>query len=150
MRASSATVVVIFSKVLFRKLLCYKVSSQQLKGTLETAFWKTSYGLGCFGHGSGHVLILSSRLWYLSWNENQRRCLQNYHSQKKATPHFKAYCIKIDDILIVVIHFFFQTNLAFKPNPVFIDILDSFCHSLFFKLLLFYFYRYSTEFIQCL
>ena len=150
MRATSATVVVIFSKVLFRKLLCYKVSSQQLKGTLETAFWKTSYRLGCFGHGSRLVLILSWRLWYLSWNENQRWCLENYHSQKKVTPHFKAYCIKIDDISILVIHFFFQTNIVFKPNPLFIDILDSFCYSLFFNLLLFDFYLYSTEFIQCL
>ena len=150
MRATFATVVVIFSKVLFRKLLCYKVSSQQLKGTLETAFWKTSYRLGCFGHGSRHVLILSSRLWYLSWNENQRWCLENYHSQKKVTPHFKAYCIKIDDISILVIDFFFQINIVFKPNPLFIDILDSFCYSLFFNLLLFDFYLYSTEFIQCL
>ena len=40
MRATSATVMVIFPKVLFRKLLGHsfaKVSSQQLRGTLTTA-----------------------------------------------------------------------------------------------------------------
>ena len=41
MRVISATVMVIFSKVLFRKLLDHsyvKVSSQQLRGTLATTF----------------------------------------------------------------------------------------------------------------
>ena len=46
MRATSATVRVIFSKMAFQKLLGYdyvKVSSQQLRGTLKTAFQKTTY-----------------------------------------------------------------------------------------------------------
>ena len=56
------------------------------------------------------------------------------HEKKNATPHFKEYCTKID-ISLVVIHFFFsQTNPVFKSNSLFIDILDSFCHSLFTSL----------------
>ena len=41
MRATSSTVVVLFSKVLFQKLLDHsyvKASSQQLRGTLTAAF----------------------------------------------------------------------------------------------------------------
>ena len=44
MKATSATVLVIFSKKPFRKLLNHnyvKVSSLQLKGTLKTVFYKT-------------------------------------------------------------------------------------------------------------
>ena len=50
-------------------------------------------------------------------------------------------CTKIDNIIIAddiiifitVIHFFFsQTNLAFKPNLVFIDTFDTFCRSFFY------------------
>ena len=47
MRATSATAMVIFSRVLFRKLLDHnyvKVSSQQLGGTLTTEFWRTPDG----------------------------------------------------------------------------------------------------------
>ena len=51
--------------------------------------------------------------------------------KKNATSHFKEHRT-IKDISLVVIRFFFsQTNLVFKYNPLFTDILDSFCHSLF-------------------
>ena len=46
--------------------------------------------------------------------------------KKNTNPHFKEHCTKTDDIWLVIIRFFFsQTNL------VFVDILDSFSHSLF-------------------
>ena len=52
-------------------------------------------------------------------------------TKKYATPHFKEYCSKIE-ISLVVLHFFLsQTNVVFKYNPLFIDILYSFFHSLF-------------------
>ena len=63
-RAISATVVVIFSKVLLWKLLyysCVKVSSQQLRDTLTTVFWRTPSGWRFYGHGSTYVLIRSWR-----------------------------------------------------------------------------------------
>ena len=71
-------------------------------------------------------------------------------TKKNATPHFKVHCTKID--ISLVIHFFFsQTNVVFKYNPLFIDILDSFCHSLFtFYLLIFNFIIRICQFIQCL
>ena len=52
--------------------------------------------------------------------------------EKNATPHFKEHRTKINDMSLVVIRFFFsQTNLVYNSNPVFIDMLDSFRHSLF-------------------
>ena len=67
---------------------------------------------------------------------------------KKYNPYSKGHCTKINYIWLVIIRFFFsQTNL------VFIDILDSFCHSLFTFLPFHFWYstyfRCSTEFIQC-
>ena len=117
--------------------------------TLTTAFWKTSYRWRFYEHGLRYILILSSRFKKISWNENQRRCLENYHSQKNTTPHLKEHCTKIDDIWLVILRFFFfsQTNLVFT------DIFDSFCHSLFTFLPFDFWYstyfRCSTEFIQC-
>ena len=135
-----------FLKVLFRKLLYHsyvKVFSQQLRDTLTKKFWRANYGWRFYGHGSRYVLILST---ILIWNNMKQRCLEHYHSRKKKeTMHFKEHCTKID-ISPVVIHFFFsQTKLVFKSNPLFIDILDSFCHSLF-TFLPFDFYFYSTDF----
>ena len=61
------------------------------------------------------------------------------HTSKNIAP-------KIDDISLIVIRFFFsQINLVFKCNPVFIDILNSFFHSLF-TFLPFDIYLYSTDF----
>ena len=54
----------------------------------------------------------------------ESKCLEIYHSQKIATPHFKEHWTKIDDISLVIIRFI-QTNL------VFINILDSFRYSSF-------------------
>ena len=71
--------------------------------------------------------------------------------EKNATPHFKEHYTKIDISLVVICFFFSQTNLVFKYNPLFIDILDSFCHSLFtFYLLIFNFIIRICQFIQCL
>ena len=61
------------------------------------------------------------------------------HTSKNIAP-------KIDDISLIVIHFFFsKTNLVSKGNPVFIDMLNSFFHSLF-TFLPFDIYFYSTDF----
>ena len=66
MRTASVTVMVTFSKVAFWKLLDHSyvqiVPSQQLQGTLTTAFWKIPYSSIFYGHGSTCVLNLSSRL----------------------------------------------------------------------------------------
>ena len=65
--------------------------------------------------------------------------------EKKATQHFKEHCTRIDDIWLVAIRFFFfQINLVFRSNLVFIDILDSFYDSLF-PVLPVDFYLYSTD-----
>ena len=59
-------------------------------------------------------------------------------AKKNATLHFKEHCTKID-ISLVITFFFSQTNLVFKCTPLIIDILDSFCHSLFTFLATFWF-----------
>ena len=70
--------------------------------------------------------------------------------KKEKTKKQTIICTKIDNIIIVddiiifiiVIHFFFsQTNLAIKPNLVFIDTFDT----VFFTFLPFE-YSYSTGF----
>ena len=76
--------------------------------------------------------------------------------KNKVTALFKEHFTKIYDISLVVIRYSFsQTNVVFKSNPVFIDILDSFCHSLFtflplclpfFTFIYIYIYLYSTDF----
>ena len=59
--------------------------------------------------------------------------------KKNTIPHLKEHCPKIDDILLVIIRFFFS-----QTSPVFIDILDTFCHSL--SAFLPFDFRYSTYF----
>ena len=100
MTATSATVMVIFSKVLFRKLLdhsCVKLSSQQLRGTLTTVFWRTPYGWKFYGHGSRYVLILSSRLNIMK-RKSTKVPWKASPTKKNVTPHFKEHCTKIVDI----------------------------------------------------
>ena len=58
----------------------------------------------------------------------------------RVTRYFKEHCTKIDDISLVVIRLLYA-----KSNAVFIDILDSFRHSLY-TFLAFDFYLYSTDF----
>ena len=63
--------------------------------------------------------------------------------QKNTTLHFKVHCTKIDDILLILKRFiFYQTNLVYKSNPVFNDILDSFFTLKFLP----FDYQYSTDF----
>ena len=67
---------------------------------------------------------------------------------KTAPSFFKEHWTKIDDISLIVIHFFFsKTNLDFKSYPVSIDILHSFCHSLFtfFTFYSFIFHRFWSS-----
>ena len=53
---------------------------------------------------------------------------------------------KIDDISLIVIRFFFfQTNFLPKLNPVFMDVLDIFCHSLYTFLPFAYWYYTNFE-----
>ena len=66
--------------------------------------------------------------------------------ENNMTPHLKEHRTKIDDILLIVIHFFFsQRNLVFKSGPVLIDILDSFSHNLFTFLPFDYLYSVGFE-----
>ena len=131
---------VIFSKALLRKLLYHsyvKVSSQQLQDTFnssvlkDTLWLKISWAWIKIGANSLIKTLVNSKKrksakvpWTLSL------------AKKNANPHFKEHCLKIYISLFVILFFFSQTNLAFKYNPLFIDILGSFCHSFDFYLIL--------------
>ena len=102
-RATSATAMVIFSKVLFRKLLDHsyvKVFSQQLGGTSTTEFWSTPYSWRFMYMDKRYMLILSSKLVNIM--------------KPKSTK-----------VLWKLSYLFLKKKLVFKSNPVFIDILES-------------------------
>ena len=131
MRRTSTSVMIIFPKVLFRKLLDHgyvQVSSQQLRGTLKDTLWLKVLWTWIKIRANSFIKTLVSNMkrkptkvpWTLSL------------TKKNATPHFKEHCTKIDISLVVIRFFFSQTNLVFKSNPLFIDILDSLCHSFTF------------------
>ena len=70
--------------------------------------------------------------------------------RENATPHFKEYCTKIDDISLVITRFFFsQTNLVFKSSPVL-------TYWIVFTTVCLHFYLFISDilrilnFIQCL
>ena len=147
MRATSATVMVIFSKVLIRKLLHHSyeksffstitrhINNSILKDTLRLKILWTWINIRANLFIKTLVNNMKRKSTKVPWTSLTR---------KNATPHFKEHCTKID-ISLVVIHFFFsQTNVVFKYNPLFIDILDGFCHSLF-TFSPFDFYLYSTD-----
>ena len=111
------------------------IENSILKDTLELKILRT-----CINLRANNSLKVEVAL--KTW-----RCLENYHLQKGTTPNFKANCTKIDDFFSITYcysFFFSQSNLVFKSNPVFIDIVDSFCYSLFTFLP--FDYWYSTEF----
>ena len=136
MRRTSTSVMIIFPKVPFRKLLDHgyvQVSSQQLRGTLKDTLWLKVLWTWIKIRANSFIKTLVNNMkrkptkvpWTLSL------------TKKNVTPHFKEHCTKIDISLVVIRFFFSQTNLVFKSNPLFIDILDSLCHSLFTFLPLF-------------
>ena len=131
MRPTSATVMVIFSKEPFRKIKLLdhsyvKVSSEKLRG----AFWKIS------------------RTWIKIRANSFIKTLVKHHetkinkavlkiiTNKRIRPHFKGHCTKIDISLVIIGFLFSQTNLVFKPNPVFINILHNLCQFIY----IFYFW----------
>ena len=134
--------------MLLRKLLCHsyvKISSQELRDTLTTVFWRTPCGWKFYGHRSRYVLIFHQEFSKQHETKINKGTLNIITREENANPHFKEHYTKIVISLVVIRLFFSQTNLVFKSNPLFIDILDSFCHSLF-TFLPFDFYLYSTDF----
>ena len=135
MRRTSTSVMIIFPKVLFRKLLDHgyvQVSSQQLRGTLKDTLWLKVLWTWIKIRANSFIKTLVNNM-----KRKSTKVPWTSLTRKNATPHFKEHCTKIDISLVVIRFFFSQTNLVFKSNPLFIDILDSLCHSLFTFLPLF-------------
>ena len=150
MRATFATLRVMFSEVPFWKLLDHyyvQSSFSTITKHIDNSILKDILQLKNFTDiDQDKRLFFHQDLCKHHENKNQRRCLENYHFQKNATWYFNEHCTKIDDISLIVRAFFFsQTNLVFKSYPKFIDILDSFCHSLFTFLHIDYWYFMDFE-----
>ena len=125
---------VIFSKVLLRKLLYHryvKVSSQQLRDTLTSVLKDTL-----------RLKILWTRIkirvnsFIETFVNNMKRKINE--GALNRSRDFPEHCTKIDISIVVIRFFFSQTNLVFKSNPLFID------------LLIFTFILRIFKFIQCL
>ena len=121
---------VIFSKVLIQKLLYYsyvKVSSQQLRDTW-TSVLKDTLRLKILWIW---IKIRANSFIKTLVNNMKRKIIESALNiitcEKNATSHLKQYCTKINISLVVIRFFFSQTNLVWKYNPLFSDILDSFC-----------------------
>ena len=113
MRASSPSVMILFSKMSIWKLLyhsyvqnffsiiTWNMLTKILNDTRQFPGWITIHA---------NMLIISSRLEKTSWKTNQRSYLENYHFQKKNTIlHFNKHCIEIKDMSTIAIRFFCQT-----------------------------------------
>ena len=136
MRATFAAVMVIFSKVPFWKLLDRNFI-QIYFSTIAKVHW--------LQHFERHLTLKILRTWFKIRGNSFIKTWVNI------TLHLKEYCTKVDErSLIVICVFFPKANLVFKSNPVFIDILDSFCHSYLHFCLLIIDILWSLNFIQCL
>ena len=148
MRATSATVMVFFSKVLFWKLLvcnCIQSSFSIIARKIgNSIFPNVDQDMCKFVHQdlSKHDEMKKKKT-KMRWKLLHLRNM-----------FFKERYTKMDDISLIVIRFFFtQTNLVFKSKPMFIYISDNFFHS-FINYWLLIFYRFwtsssaSTSFLQ--
>ena len=127
--------------MLLRKLLYHryvKVSSQQLWNTL-TSVLKDTLRLKILWT---RIKIPANSFIETLVNNMKQKINEGALNRPR---DFPEHCTKIDISLVVIRFFFSQTNLVFKSNPLFIDILDSLCHSLFTFLPL-DFYLYSANF----
>ena len=167
MTAASVTVMVIFSKMLFWKLLDHNyiqsyvsaiaryIDKSILKDTLKLTILRTWIKIRANSFIKTWVNIKRKStkvLWKLSLAEKYDSVLQNNIAPKKMIfrlllSGMLESLAKLSKILVAICFFFSQTNLVFIPNLVFIDILGSFCQSTY--LLIVDILR-SLNFIQCL
>ena len=135
MRAISTTVIVIFSKLPFQKLLDHNyvqssfsiitkhIDNSILKDTLQLKILRLWIKI----HANSSI-----KIWVniIKWKSTKAPWKLSPAKRYKLT--LENRCTKICDIsLIVICYFFSQTNVVFKSNPALIDIFDSFCQNLF-------------------
>ena len=116
----------LFPKVLFRKLPDHnyaKVSAPNFSPAItshnDNSIFKYTLQLKIF------------RSWIKICTNSFIKKISKHHGTKIITRKKIRRRTKIDDILNIIHFFFSQTNLLLKSNPIFLDILDSFCHSVF-------------------
>ena len=155
MRATSASVMLIFLKVLFWKSLDHNyiqslsstivryTGKSILKDTLQLNISRTRIKIRPNSFIKTWVSIVKEKSTKVPWK---------LLLTKKCDLDFKEHCTKVDDVSLIVLWFFFsQTKLVFQSNSVFHDILDSSCHSLYLHSYLFIVDDLKCfNFIQCL
>ena len=153
MRATSTNVMVIFSKMPFWKLLGHNyiqssfstisrcIDNSILKDTLQLKILRTWIKICANLFIKAWVNIIKRKSTKVPWKLSLAK---KKKKKKNTTPQFKEFCTKVDDISLFTCFFFSERNLVFKSHPVFINILDSFSHSLFISLP--FDYWCSTEF----
>ena len=140
--SSCAFVMIIFSKVLFWKLLDHtyvqrsfsriarRMKNSILKEILQSKILQTCIKIRA---------NTSIKTWENIMKENQQRRLENYHLQNNTTPHFKEQCTKVDNISFIVKRLFScQTNIVFQSTWHFEELLPPLIYILTFWLLIFY------------
>ena len=123
MRTISITVMVIISKVPFRKLLnisLVRSSFSAFTRHIDNGIWKTPYSWIFYGHGSTHVQTLS---WVNIMKQKWAKVPGNYQLFNNLRPFFEEHCTNTFQLLLYS-SFFSQTNLAFKFNLVLIEWLS--------------------------
>ena len=123
MRTISITVMVIISKVPFRKLLnisLVRSSFSAFTRHIDNGIWKTPYSWIFYGHGSTHVQTLS---WVNIMKQKWAKVPGNYQLFNNLRQFFEEHCTNTFQLLLYS-SFFSQTNLAFKFNLVLIEWLS--------------------------
>ena len=123
MRTISVTVMVIISKVPFRKLLnisLVRSSFSAFTRHIDNGIWKTPYSWIFYGHGSTYMQTLS---WVNIMKQKRAKVPGNYQLFNDLRRFFEEHCINTFQLLLYS-SFFSQTNLAFKFNLVLIEWLS--------------------------
>ena len=124
MRTISVTVMVIISKVPFRKLLnisLVRSSFSAFTRHIDNGIWKAPYSWIFYGHGSTYVQTLS---WVNIMKQKRAKVPGNYQLFNNLRQFFEEHRINTFQLLLYS-SFFSQTNLAFKFNLVLIEWLSS-------------------------
>ena len=123
MRTISVTVMVIISKVPFRKLLnisLVRSSFSAFTRHIDNGIWKTPYSWIFYGHGSTYAQTLS---WVNIMKQKWAKVPGNYQLFNNLRQFFEEHYTSTFQLLLHS-SFFSQTNLAFKFNLMLIEWLS--------------------------
>ena len=153
MRATSTTVMIIFSRVSFWNLLddnyvhssfltiTKHIDNDTLKDTLQLQILRTWIKIRINSLMKTWVNVMK----WKSTKMSQKLSLEKKKKKKTNGPTLERMLHQIDISLIVILFFFFKTKLVFKSNPVLVNILDIFVivnlHSNLLIIVVFFYFK---------